>query len=334
MQRTDKIAITVFTILVVCVILGQVLLGASPYERTISAERDGDKAVYEIDTNIYSDYAAMVLASDIDYSLDSYVICYDDLRPWFASSDRINGAITYLIESLERNGRTASVLNVDDISSLMEKDISSDSFRTGVIFVTGSLPNEIYNGTTGIIFDWLAGGGVMYWGNGPLGKYVSIAGEESLKVVEDHDTLFFGKEDITRDEKSSVFDRRIEYEGLADIMCMLFNECTYGVNSSLLENSLDFGFNYRSYQSVTLTKYHDGNGMMVVFGGDITVDTALYAAQVIVSGINYSTSLYDFERGQAKSVKGELELSPDGINTVFVYTGSVQGLFGRTFVLN
>ncbi|MDR1690859.1 MAG: hypothetical protein LBR42_03315 [Candidatus Methanoplasma sp.] len=333
MQNQNKLLILICAILIASTLVGQVLLNVSPYNRTLNGDRDGDLALYDIDSNIYSDYAAMAFVSQQNYGITDYVICYGDDRIWFASPEKIDQSVLHLKRSLQRCSIQASVIGVEETLLLMQDSIENNSFSTAIIFVTGSLPNEIYDKENPLILEWLSAGGVMYWGNGPIGKYVSTIGEDELGEIHDYNLLFFGKEDVIRCDVRNVFDRDPPYEGLADVMRMLFNECTNGIDNSLLENSIDFGFEHESFKSVTLTKYHDGTGMIVVFGGTLNVNNALYASQVIASGINYSSVMIDFERGEAKSVSGELELSGSGIYTLFIYTGGVQGIFAKAFAL-
>lgn len=333
MQRTDKMVIVIGVSIIAVLLMGQVLLAATPYYRNISSELNGDTVTYDIDTNIYSDYAAVTLTSEIDYGLENYIICYDDTHLWFTGYGLIQESIEHLTRFMEINGLTVYIMTSKEVAALMSSNISENSFKTGVIFVTGSLPAEIYGNDSSLLIDWLSAGGVIYWGGGPIGKYVSYSVDDELEIMQDYDLLLFGEEDVVRDSNSKKFNRNLEGNELANIMYMLFNECTYGIDNSSLENSLDFGFAYEQFKSVTLTKFHDGAGMIVVFGGSINADTSLYVMQVIASGMDYSSSVTDYEKGTGKSASGVLSINEYGINRLFVYVGSIQGIVSKTFVL-
>ena len=209
MKRSDTILIFICVAVIASVLIGQALLVASPYRCSINGDLTEDGAVYDIESNLHSNYAAMTFDSEFDYGLTEFVICYDYSHRWLCTDKKIGEAIEYLKWSLERCSVSVSVLTTDDIVRLMNENISNGSFNVGIIFVTGSLPWEIYDGSAdSLIFDWLSFGGVMYWGNGTIGKYLSLAEGEDLVEVNDHNELFFGESNVIRDKSSSAFDRK------------------------------------------------------------------------------------------------------------------------------
>ena len=330
MRPTDKILICAVAILVSTILVGQMLLAVSPHYNSFNVEETGDRVDYFIDSSVYSEYSAVSI-NNVS-TLSNFIVCYSSGYSWIVPDRQINASISSLKNSLNHWNVSLDVISVQETYELMNEQISNGDFDTGIVFLTGSLPYDLYNGkANNLLLDWLSKGGIMYWANGPLGKYISCD-DGSTIISKFGDLLFFGESGVVGDHAENKYDLHFQDDGMAMILDMYFNECTFGINNTNLMNSLGFEFEYNSYRSTTLTKYHDGSGVIIVFGGTIYVDTASFMAKMMAMRMSYDSSITDFDTGSGKTIKGSLEIR-DGLNTIILSLGIMERTSGESFTV-
>jgi hypothetical protein len=324
-----KIGMIVLVTFVVVILIGQLISYNNPYYSNFSVERDGDEARYEIDSNLSFDYTAVSLDNGGLYQIDRYVAFYDDAYPVQGRAEKIRDSLNWLRHDL---GKYHVTLDIEKLPEV-ERIITELDTRTAIVFATGTLPAEIYDGTSDSpLFEWLKAGGVMYWMNGKIGSTYAERGTSTLQEVSDYNMLFFGADDVVRDDIKTVYARNLIGDSLTDVLSIYFNECTNGVDvSKLITDFLELDYSYEGYSSVAFVKYHNGAGMICNLGGTLDHDTAHSVAQVIAPRLTYVSTVVDHHNGQiSKDPSGVLQCAT-GETDVFIFIGTMTVIGGQCF---
>jgi len=324
-----KVGMIVLVVFIAVILLGQFISYNSPYYSNFNVERDGNDAQFNIDSNLSLDYTAVSLDNGNLYQLDRYVAFYDDSYPMPGRKDKTLDSLNWLRHDLEKY-RVA--LHIEKIPEIM-KIITELDTKTALIFATGTLPAEIYDGTpSSPLFEWLKAGGVMYWMNGKIGSTYAEQGTSELRNVSDSDVLFFGTSDVVRKDTGNVYARNLTDDSLTDVLKIYFNECTNGMDlGKLTTGSLGLDYTYENYSSVAFVKYHDGTGMICNLGGTLNHDTAHSVAQIIAPNLTYVSTVIDNHNGQiSKDPAGMLQCAA-GETDVFIFIGIMTVISGQCF---
>ena len=324
-----KVGMIMLVVFIAVILLGQFISYNNPYYSNFSVERDGDETHFNIDSNLSLDYTAVSLDNGGLYQIDRYVAFYDDSYPMPGRADRILDSLNWLQHDLKKY-RVA--LHIEKIPEII-KIINELDTKTALIFATGTLPAEIYDGTSDSpLFKWLKAGGVMYWLNGKIGSTCAEQGTSELQNISNSDILFFGVDDVVRKDKGTVYARNLTDGSLTDILKIYFNECTNGVDlSKLTTSSLGLDYTYEDYSSVAFVKYHDGAGMICNLGGTLNHDTAHSIAQTIAPKLTYMSMVVDHHKGQiSKDPAGSLQCAV-GETDVFIFIGMMTVIGGQCF---
>ena len=337
MNLPEKAAAAGASVIVAMIIIGQFLVLISPYRCDFDAASEGGRAVYSVNTNFSVTYTAVSLDNGSNYDISEVIIHYDPEYPAAVSEKTLTDSIVYLKKELLKCGVSIRTCDTSELIDIMSTSLGAGAFDAAVVFVTGSFPDDIYDVADAncLLGRWLTGGGVMYWMNGAIGKHVSHRGDARPTVVGGYDAFFFGAAGVVNDSPGLPSERDPIPEGsLEDVLGVFYNRVEYGIKAGVLADCMSFSQEQDGFHAVTLTKFHGGNGMVVVFGGAMTRDLSPSAAKVISSGITYETLVNGYERGSVNGhASGALPLSTGGRTTVFVYIGIMQGLRSGTFLL-
>ncbi len=323
-------AIALIAVFVVVIMIGQSMIYVvSPYHCDMTVQRDGQSVTVTVDTNYSLEYTINSLRSDSMRDVGSYVVYYDESYPIAGDSVAILDAIKRLQLCFSNDNCSLSMVDASELEDL----ICCRDTSTAVLFMTGTMPERIYDGTfSSPILSWLADGGVMYWLHGKLGAtYAERNG--ALVDVEDPDGLFFGNSDVINPTKEQTFTKNLIDGSLTDKMGIYYGETTNGVDCSRLDSPyLALDYNDGTYSAVTLVRYIGGDGMIGVFGGNLkyeAVPTSAMAsvAQTIVSRLSYDTILVDHATASAS---GAIALDcGDGFSYVFMFVDRVNAVWAK-----
>lgn len=327
-------ALAVIAVFVAVMMIGQAMIYvASPYHCDMTAERDGSSVDVTVDTNYSLGYTINSLRTDSMRDVTSYAVYCDDSYPVKGDRAVILDAIKRLRLCFSNDNCTLSTIDATGLQDLM----SHRDTTTAVLFMTGTLPEEIYDGrASSPIFEWLADGGVMYWLHEKLGAtYVERNGR--IVDVEDPDGLFFGNSDVINPSGGQVFTKNLVDGSLTDKLGIYYGETTNGVDCSLLASPyLALDYNDGTYSAVTLVRYIGGDGVIGVFGGNLkyeAVPTSAMAsvAQTIVSKLSYDTILVDHTTA---SGSGTVTLDcGGGFSYVFMFVDRVNAVWAKALPL-
>lgn len=327
-------ALAVIAVFVVIILTGQSMIYvASPYHCDMAVERNGSTVDVTVDTNYSLEYAVNSLRSDSMKGVSTYVVYYDGQYP-------VNGDQSVILDAMERLQLCFSNDNCDlqtiDASGLQSMMLTNNT-SMAVLFMTGTMPEEIYDGTSSsLVFGWLAAGGVMYWLHEKLGAtYAEKNG--SIVSVEDPDGLFFGNSGVINTSREQVFTKNLVDDSLTYRLGIYYGETTNGVDCSLLTSPyLALDYNDGVYSAVTLVRYVGGEGVIGVFGGNLkyeAVPTSAMAsvAQTIVSKISYDTVALDYATA---SGSGTITLEcGGGFSYIFMFVDRVNAVWAKTMVI-
>jgi len=329
--NTKKIGAVTIAAFIALILLGQMITYTDTYHSEFSAERNGSVISYNINSNLSLNYTAVALDNGDLYQIERYVAFYDESYPMFDDAEDVKDSIKWLQHNLEKYNIDLEMADADEILDV----VSGLDTKTAIVFATGTLPSEIYDGTSSSpIFDWLKAGGVMYWIGGKIGYTYAERETSELKEVPDKELLFFGNNDVIREETEKVYARNLIEGSLTDVAGIYFNEYTNGIDTSKLTGpfmSLDYSED--GYSSVVFAKYYDGDGMICNLGGILNHDTAHTAAQTIAPGLTHVSAVVDHCTGQiSKNPSGELQ-TVAGKTDVFIYIGTMSVIGGQWFRL-
>ena len=333
-NRSVRNAILVLTIFTVVIIVGQSMIYVdNPYHCDMAVHRDGHSVEVTVNTNYSLEYTINSLRTDSMSNVSAYAIYFDESYPVNGDSAAILDAIKRLQLCFSNDNCEVKIIDTVELQNLL----INGNITTAIIFMTGTMPKEIYDGTsTSPILTWLSNGGVMYWLNGKLGATFAEKGG-SLADVCDSDLLFFGNCEVINSSKEPVYTRNLVRDSLTDKMGIYYGETTNGVDCSRLSGPyLALDYNDGTYSAVTLVKYVGGNGVIGIFGGNLKyegVPTSAMAsvAQTIVSKLSYDSLLLDHVTASASRTV-TLDCG-DGFSYVFMFVDRVNAVWAKIIAI-
>lgn len=337
----------IFAVILAAVLIGEVFvytMDQGRYSSDISL--NGQDLEYSLGSRGSQPYSVLVLDNGDFEPIERYYIYYD---PDYGSKvEKVQvpvGAreltqdyyISQLVKMLNNRGITdITIMNAEELRDAMAAD-GPDSSSKGLIVLSGALPYTIYNDeekTNSLIFRWITDGGSMYWAGNLLGAYYSTADGGVLPVSFDYEYGFFGTTDCLNkgEENSQLSD--IVSNGYRHSLSMMNNRVKYGVASSV-PRSLAAGYTDGTYVSAAMVKL--GDGMVCALAGDYSNNQRHDLAQIISSGICFSTQpeIGGYSRGEVKrgTVTGtaEVDFKPGVYYSVYIYYGNYFPVYGKTW---
>ena len=308
MKIENKLVIAGTVAIIAIILVGQLCMNMG-VKNDYSLDYDGDVVMYEIDLGYVSNYSVVSFDDGGLGRNTNFIACYDQDHSWYKSFGYIGNTLEHLTKNMENRGLSIDILDTDSIKVLLESEIDNGESDTTLVFVTGSFPEEIWDGTDeSVLLEWLEIGGDLVWGSGPMGYYMSTD-SECILVENDPGTVFFGVEGAVNNSDNRVRDNTYYAEGLSEIFRLYYSETTWGVEIGITDDQLVTEYEVDGYAALSSTKYCGGSGSITVFGGDVDNNTASYMAQYMASGLGYCSTIIDYHIGVAQNASGTLKVS-------------------------
>ncbi len=345
-KGTDKALVAIAIAVIAIMVAGEVVVYTSDYtsySADASVGSDG-KISYTISASGSKTYTAVSLdngSHDVVSKLyiyydESYKACYEDVYVAIGARELDQ---KYYVDQLAptlryRNINDVTVLNAAELAEKLEAEAASGSVKSGLICLSGALPDTVYTGSAGdAIFKWMSEGGSLYWAGNMIGKY--SASQTELKEIDGYQTLFFETEGCLFDGESGVAYDEVKSNGFTKTLSLMNNNVRYGVDCSLLpehRESLQLGFQSGGFSSISLISF--GEGMMCIMGGDYSNNQRYDLAQVISSGLGPESEIVDSATGTVTrgSISGTLKASGEN-QYAFIYLGGYYPVYCRAISL-
>jgi len=338
----NKAAVLVTVLIFSVIILGQIATYAvTPrYEASVTGSDEG--LVYTVNTNGATEYT--VLAFDNARPVDKLYIYYDEryaVHRTTHSSQQM--AISHTIAELRIRGFT----NTETVDARGLEHIISDEYEPAsggevfaILMTSGVFPDTVYSDVKKDIFDWVDGGGSLYWFGATIGEKFAV-GHTLKEASPSYQADIFGVSDCIMTEHMNNLRR--SPDPLSEALKTDHSDATFGLNVDALRN---IGLNVRSigfehssaggtYGSVALVE--KGMGMICVMGWS---SDALKSsmAQVISSGVSERSTLLvgpvhgSLVRSSATGTIDPWENDPGAVNVaVHIRMGEPYVVYARTF---
>lgn len=335
----DKRPFLILSVVFVAVIVvGQILAYAPVYKNSSDIWIHDDNDIgYSVTTNTSSAYTAVLFNNGDLYEIDQILIYFDARYPAQHTNSYLEDKIELTISELRlRNSPEVRIVDADEIRAEILSEISVNKYRTAILMMTGVFPDTIYDGSIDSpVIGWLEGGGVLYWIGDPIGMYYVSEGDKVLERHDGYGELFFGtSDDIVAQGELNYAVVPSEDIAIGSALNIHYNITSFGLDASRLDHFISIGYVKDGYDSLVLTKFHSGNGMIVIFGGDASSDAAPILAQVICSRLNYGSSVLHIEKGivDKGTAIGRID-DIEGATDLYIYLGTPMVIHAKDFDL-
>ena len=338
-MNTEKKIVIIAIALVAMIVIGEVAIYGMSDRYSSSADTDSGTLNYSITARGSKEYSVIVMDNCLEpmgelyiYYDPEYPIVAEDVSVAIGASQlTVERYVQQLTTSLRIRGvSNINTINAAELGNAMVSDASSTHSK-GLVVLSGALPDTVYTGSAADpIFDWLNTGGRLYWAGNLIGNYSSTAG--GIVDIGDIGQGLFGVSCFsTADDDTAFQDVSTPYR---DALSLMNNRIRYAVDTSLLSASeyVAAGYTDGTYSSIVSVKY--GNGMVCVLGGSHSNMQRDDLAQVIASGLCYSSELVALEEGSVKrtTISSSVDISTaTGNISVYVYFGGYYTVHGRTY---
>lgn len=244
------------------------------------------------------DYSISGPATNYGYSVfsetkgtDMIYFYYDESYPVFFNEKYSQKEYFNVMKSmLERRGVSSSYVDSKGLVDVMKNGNNT------IVFVTGALPDTIYDGTDSCAFaTWMKKGGTVYWTGPEIGRYIL-----TINGTEDLDKGFFGGNVNSSDQKLMAYNASPMFE----FTQTRFDNCAYGLKADYV-NSKPLAFiSDDGYSSVSVAKLFNGN-VFVVGGNMALLDNVSQAmtdrtciADLMICGLTYASEGLEHGTGE------------------------------------
>lgn len=331
----NKTLYTLAITAIVVILLGQVLIyGVNPYHTESRSWNNDDGSIgYEVSSNTSSNYDSLLI--DVGMHIPDELMIYEDKNydSHFENS-YLESKAALISSELSLRNVDFIVVDAEMIRTELQKDLDNGAASKRLLIHNGVLPETIYDGSLdSLILKWLEIGGVMYWTGYTLG--VGISSERGIyERPGGYGNEFLGIPDSDiRHEDGNIYATQTseDYE-IGKNMSIMYNDSTFGINTQNLTDYLSIGFTANGYDSLVLSKCANGNGMIVVFGGKLAINTAPMMAQVIASKLTYMSTIVDHDSGKLfhSSKTGTMNVDLTKNYVLYIYVGLPQ-IYARAF---
>ena len=336
---TNKSMYVILGSFIVLILLGQgITYGMDTYSTETNSWVDEDGEIqYSISTNTSSKYSAVLFDNDKIYDIKEVLVYYDPDYPTFIPLSYLVDKVRLMLSDLGIRNVVARQVDAEETLGMIERELEANKSQTALVMMSGAFPFTIYDGTKeSPILKWLSIGGVVYWTGEQIGKNISKA-DGTTYQIEGYGDLFFGTSDNVLQTGSEGFASvPSEHNHILNGLGAIYNGIMYGINTDVLTlRNLSIGYTYEGQASMVLSEYHDGDGMIVVMGGNVTIDSSQVMAQLIASNINYSSTIVGKDTGSVNrgTINGSFD-PPEGSSnlTLFIYLGVPMATYAKSFV--
>lgn len=245
-----------------------------------NVEFESGEIRYTLDGFLPCDYTCKVYSNtDVPERLyfyydEGYIHYYDhnSQKRFFTDMERVLKARDY-----------SSIQYIDAVELKTLIDDPANAIKSEIIFVSGSIPDTIYNDTEMRLTEWMDNGGAVMWSGPEIGLYVShtngYAQAENGRILKGH------VNDGTEQREESISELGLA-TGFTRWKSTMFGlEKDYPGSTCLSVCSKD-------YSSFSVMEY--SNGRMFIMGGNLS-DTVLpmhtSLAEIIICGITENTTV-------------------------------------------
>ncbi|MDR0888179.1 MAG: hypothetical protein LBM39_03225 [Candidatus Methanoplasma sp.] len=351
----DQTILVLIAVFAAVIFVGQAMTyGSNPYSNDADAWVDEYGTVgYAVRSNTSNEFTVVLLDNNSLYDIRELMIYWDETYAMGNSKEYLESKKNQIISEINiRNSVTVKEADANQLRSMMlhESLGTEEKNKTALLMLTGAFPRTVYDGTEdSVVLSWLAGGGVLYWIGPPIGKFIADLGESKPEFVTGFGKLFFGvdSDDVVRykppgipSEPGTVFysyavdpSRDIN---IASAIGVYYNTIKYGLDISELTDYKSIGYTGSGYDSAVLLKFHKGTGMIAIFGGDPTADSAPQLAQVISAKLNYKTEIVDINVSHIHNgISTGNFLKHQGSNAdVYIFIGAPMVFYAEFFDLS
>ena len=332
-MKSNAVLTVIFVVLLAVVLAGETYVYMLDSDRFSSDAYETDDGIGYTVTSGGSEVYSVILMDDAFDANAGYYMYYDEgyhsnvervAAPIGAKAFTEDYYISQLVSMLRYRGISIEMLNASELRDLM---VSKDTTK-GLIMLSGAIPETVYNTDgTGEIVTWLNDGGRLYWAGNFLGAYVSTP-TGIVKADDGYQTSFFGLDCLNNSDAVRVLSD-ITSNNFRNTLSLKNNDVKYGIETGKLTgNFLAVGYTDGKYSSIVMTEC--GNGMICVLGGDYSNNQRHDLAQLLSSGISFSSTEIGYAEGSVKrtTVTGEItvSLSP-GDYYIYIYYGKYYPVY-------
>lgn len=343
-NRSDLPAIVIAIAVLAIVVIGEVVVYTSDYtDYSAEASLDDGKLSFSVSADGSKEYATIVMDDGGFEPISRLYLYYDHSYPSdYEAVDADVGAPVfnqeYYLEQLKellgfRSTIDIRFVDATELGEILDREIQNDTCHgSGLVVVSGALPETVYTGkSTDAIFGWMDAGGSLYWAGNALG--MNYATPNGLVPVDDYQELFFGGECLYTGDDNKAYNE-VSSNGFRGALSLMNNDIRYGVNPELVgqdRRSLCIGYESNGYCSIGMVQH--GEGMICVFGGQLSNFQRYDIAQVIAAGLSPWSELLDVRTGEVTrgSVSDTIEGLPDENVSVYIYLGGYYPVYGKLF---
>lgn len=304
----------------------------------------GCAVIYCFDNN---DYGASIEIKDgkIDYSITGFMPCDYTYRVYSGADvpERIylyfdeNYANVYGMKDLRRalddmekilKDRGYESFERIDANGLKELiDDSTKAIGSQLVFLNGTIPDTIYNGSSMRLTEWMDNGGTVLWAGPEIGLYVSHIG--GFEMAE-NGRLFKGHVNDGKEQDIESISEMGLVTGFS-----LYNCIPYGLEKDY-PGSICLSTCSSDYSSASVMSY--SNGRIYIIGGNMTnnvLPLLTSMAEIMICGINENTTLKStetFHKGYG-SISSSFDTAVSSGDVLLLTIGKPYSSWARAFVI-
>jgi len=337
-MKSNAVLTTIFVVLLAVVLAGEAYVYMWDTDRNSSDVYETDDGIgYTITSGGSEVYSVLLMDNAFDANAGYYVY-YDEryhsnvervATPIGARAFTEDYYISQLVSMLRYRDISIEMLNADELA---EKMISGDTSK-GLIMLSGAIPDTVYGDAKKVdIIDWLNDGGRLYWAGNFLGAFISTM-TGVVPVTGDYQTAFLGSKCLNDSDTVRVLSDITSTNNFRNTLSLKSNEVKYGIRTDdLTRTFLAVGYTDGEYSSIVMTEC--GNGMICILGGDYSNNQRHDLAQLLSSGISFSSKEIGYAEGSVKrtTVTGEITeinatLSTGDSCFIYVYYGKYYPVY-------
>lgn len=340
-KLSDRPAVVIAAVLIAAILVGEVIVYTSDSsDFSAGASLENDTLTYSISADGSKQFSVIVNENGSYSGIEHLLLYYDETYPTnYADVDVSIGAhvldqeyyLKQVVNLLESRGfHGIEYVDADQLSERLANDVlNGTSGKTGILVISGALPDTVYTGKeSDIVFDWLSDGGSLYWLGNLLGS--CYATEDGLHEVPNYQSLFFGAECLNSGTTDAAFDE-VDGNGYTHALSLKSNSVKYAVNPDLVQSRdcLAIGFTEDGYASIAMVEF--GSGMICVLGGDYSTYQYNDLVQIISSGLGPQSRIVAMESGTVTNgnVTGTIDRISGSNLSAFIYLGGYYPVYSK-----
>ena len=278
--------------IVAVIVIGQLLAYMpSRGDCSISTDVVGGNVSYDIDTG-YDTIASEIHLRNHNDVPKRYMVLYDEGYGTNVGYNELKPTVYLLSNYLKRcDGVSFETGSVEKITEMIDSSLSAGTFDTGLVILTGAIPDTVFDGTSSSkIVQWMNAGGYLIWSGNSFGRFISNAG--GVTETGDYGTLctdLFGTDNVFKEggDEDFVFDT---LNGpITDAMKLTYNRVSHGIDMSKVTDTLFLGYTDGTYASIGIMGF--GSGMLTVFGGPVTFAHVYDIVNITSAGLTEQSEL-------------------------------------------